>query len=85
MINQVVKEELCGLACDLIMWMDLFPMSSCTPRNLFRYLEAVGRDVPEWMWNELEMKNLDSVPSKTTRAYLIWRAVEEHTKKLTHD
>jgi hypothetical protein len=64
-----------GLARDIVMWMDMHQGPSKTPRNLFIHLERLGRDVPQWLRDEPEMKNLDHVPSKGTRAVIIYRAM----------
>lgn len=61
-----------GLARDIVMWMDMSPK---TPRALFKHLECSGRVIPDWLRNEPEMQALDHVPSKGTRAVLIWKAV----------
>lgn len=64
-----------GLARDIIMWMDTGGRK--TPRSLFEHLDLIGRDVPEWLKNEAEFGNLDHVPSKGTRAVIIFRAMVE--------
>ncbi|NML11285.1 hypothetical protein HHL08_14210 [Sphingobium sp. AR-3-1] len=61
-----------GLAWQIIMWMDMKPT---TPRTLFRHLECSGREVPQWLRDEPEMKSLDHTPSKGTRAALVYRAM----------
>lgn len=61
-----------ALARDLVMWSD---MGTKTPRTLFRHLKNVGREIPDWLRNEPEMRNLDHTPSKGTRAVLIYRAM----------
>jgi hypothetical protein len=66
-----------GLARDIVMWLDMCEGMRKTPRNLFRHLEDLGRDVPQWLRDEPEMKNLDHVPSKGTRAAIIYRAMVE--------
>jgi hypothetical protein len=72
------EEQWGGLARDIIMWMDCYEGGgNKTPRNLFKHLEALGRKVPQWLRDESEMKNLDSVPSKGTRAAIIYRAMLE--------
>lgn len=66
-----------GLARDIMMWIDMYPESKRTPRTLFKHLEMLGRDIPQWLRDEPEMKNLDHVPSKGTRAAIIYRAMVE--------
>lgn len=61
-----------GLARDLIMWHD---MANKTPRALFDHLTMLRREIPDWLRNEPEMQALDHVPSKGTRAVLIYRAM----------
>lgn len=63
-----------GLARALIMWMDMSPK---TPRALFQHLKNVGEPIPQWLRDEHEMKSLDHVPSKGTRAVLVYRAMIE--------
>ena len=62
-----------GLARDIVMWMDMGDKH--TPRNLFKHLERLGADVPQWLRDEPEMKNLDHVPSKGCRAAIIYKAM----------
>ena len=63
-----------GLARKIIMAWDL----GCnTPRQLFSYLGSGGTKIPQWLQNEMEMRNLDSIPSKGTRAAIIYRAMIE--------
>lgn len=64
-----------GLARDIIMWMDMYDGSSKTPRNLFEHLERIGRPAPQWLKDEPELTALDHVPSKGTRAVIIFRAM----------
>ncbi len=61
-----------GLARQIIMWMDMQPK---TPRALFTHLERSGVDVPQWLRDEPEMQALDHVPSKGTRAAIVYRAM----------
>ena len=67
-----------GLARDIIMAWDC----QCdTPRKLFNFLNRSGIVIPQWLLDEAEMKNLDHVPSKGTRATIIYRAmVEDHLR-----
>lgn len=63
-----------GLARDIMMAWDC----QCdTPRKLFKHLERSGKEIPQWLRDESEMKNLDHVPSKGTRAAIIYRAMVE--------
>ena len=61
-----------GLARDIMMWLD---MERKTPRTLFDHLDAIGVGVPPWLRVELEMGNLDSVPSKGTRCVILYKAM----------
>ena len=70
-----IEEMWTNLARDIIMWMDMYEGSKMTPRNLFLHLGRIGTIVPQWLKDEPEMKCLDSVPSKGTRAVLIYRAM----------
>ena len=63
-----------GLARKIIMAWD---MGSDTPRKLFGYLGSSGNPIPQWLQDEPEMKNLDHVPSKGTRAAIIYRSMLE--------
>lgn len=45
------------------------------PRELFKFLERSGTDIPQWLRDEPEMKDLDHTPSKGTRAVLIYKAM----------
>ena len=63
-----------GLARDIFMAWD----TGCrTPRDLFAHLDMVMQPIPQWLRDEPEMKNLDHVPSKGTRAAIIYRAMLE--------
>lgn len=68
------KENWDGLARAIMM---AFDMGAKTPRALFKHLTLTGREIPDWMREESEMKALDHVPSKGTRAVLIYRAMTE--------
>jgi len=63
-----------GLARAIMMWLD---MAHRTPRNLFQHLERSGHEIPQWLRDEPELKNLDHVPSKGTRCAIIYRAMIE--------
>ena len=62
------------LARDIILWME---MDRPTPEKLFKHLKMLGREIPNWLINEHEMKNMGAVPSKGTRAVLIYKAMLE--------
>lgn len=68
------EEQWGGLARDIMMWLDF---EHKTPRKLFAHLEMLGRDIPQWLRDEPEMQALDHVPSKGTRAAMIYRAMLE--------
>lgn len=61
-----------GLARQIVMWIDMQPK---TPRALFTHLGRSGYEIPQWLRDEPEMKSLDHVPSKGTRAVLIYKAM----------
>lgn len=63
-----------GLARKIIMAWD---MGCDTPRKLFGYLGSSGNPIPQWLQDEPEMQNLAHVPSKGTRAAIIYRAMIE--------
>lgn len=63
-----------GLAREIVMAWD---MDCNTPRKLFDYLELACVEIPLWLRAEPEMQNLDHVPSKGTRAAIIYRAMLE--------
>lgn len=64
-----------GLARDIVMWLEMHPGPEKTPRALFLHLERLGRQIPDWLRNEPEMQALDHVPSKGTRATVIYKAM----------
>lgn len=70
-------EQWGGLARDIIMWHDMNEGGNKTPRALFKHLEILGHEVPQWLRDEPEMRNIDHVPSKGTRAAIIYRAMVE--------
>jgi hypothetical protein len=63
-----------GLAREIVMWMDMYPNSS-TPQNLFKHLERCGIEPPQWLRDEPELQSTDHVPSKGTRAVIIYLAI----------
>jgi hypothetical protein len=62
-----------GLARDMMMWLDMDGRH--TAGSLFKHLERCGTEIPQWLRDEPEMKNLDHVPSKGTRVAIIYRAM----------
>jgi hypothetical protein len=75
---QVPTEAMWGeLARDIVMWMDMHQGRDKTPARLFRHLNNLGREIPQWLLDESEMKNLDHVPSKGTRAVIVYKAMLE--------
>lgn len=62
-----------GLARDMMMWLDMDGRH--TAGSLFKHLERCGTEIPQWLRDEPEMKNLDHVPSKGTRVTIIYRAM----------
>lgn len=71
-MREPVEDQWGELARQIIFWMDMQPK---TPRALFQHLERSGREIPQWLRDEPEMKRLDHVPSKGTRAVLVYRAM----------
>ena len=68
------KDQWGGFARKIVMAWDV----DCnTPRKLFDYLELACVEIPLWLRAEPEMQNLDHVPSKGTRAAIIYRAMLE--------
>lgn len=63
-----------GLARAIIMAWD---MDCRTPRKLFKDLEMSGHQIPDWLRNEPEMQAVDHVPSKGTRAVILYTAMIE--------
>ncbi len=63
-----------GLARNLMMWIDL-SSSRPTPRKLFDHLDNCDIECPDWIKQEYEMKFLDHVVSKSTRCFLIYKAM----------
>lgn len=61
-----------GLARHLVLWLDMEPK---TPRALFQHLKRSGLEIPQWLNDESEMQVLDHVPSKGTRAVLVYKAM----------
>lgn len=63
-----------GIARDLFLAWDF----GCkTPRELFEFIERCGREIPQWLRDEPEMKALDHTPSKGTRAVIVYKAIHE--------
>jgi hypothetical protein len=61
-----------GLARQIVMAWDLDCM---TPGDLFAHLERSGVAIPQWLRDESEMSLLEHVPSKGTRAAIIYKAM----------
>jgi len=70
------EEAWSGLARALMM---AFDMECKTPRQIFQHLDRTGKAIPQWLRDEPEMQHLDHVPSKATRAVIIYRAMLEAT------
>ncbi len=64
-----------GLPRDIVMWMQLYRIGELTPKCLYEHLTDVGRDIPAWMHNELEMQSPDHTISKGTLVVLIYKAM----------
>jgi hypothetical protein len=62
-----------GIARDMMMWLDMDGRH--TAGSLFKHLERCGTEIPQWLRDEPEMRNLDHVPSKGTRVTIIYRAM----------
>lgn len=62
-----------GLARDIVMWMDMGGRP--TPEALFKHLGRIGRKVPQWLLDEIELQVMNRVPSKGTRAAIIYKAM----------
>lgn len=70
-----VEAQWSGLARDIMMWISMYPGSGMTPRSLFQHLELMGHEIPQWLRDEPEMQSLNHVPSKGTRAVIIYKAM----------
>ena len=75
--REPTEDQWGGLARDIIMWHDMYEGNRRTPAALFLHLKMSGKDIPKWLRDESEMKNLDHVPSKGTRAVIIYKAMIE--------
>lgn len=73
-----------GLARDLMMAFDMNP-NQPTPRAIFTHLKRTGRPTPQWLRDEPEMTSPDHVPSKGTRATIIYKAMIDAALKETPD
>lgn len=69
---EATYEQWSGLARDFMMGLD---MGYRTPEKLFRHLECLGHEIPQWLRDEPEMQNLNHVPSKGTRVVMIYKAM----------
>lgn len=69
------EEQWGGLARDI---MQSFLMADGrTPRALLAFLESIGREIPQWLRDEPEMRSLDHTLTKGTRCVMIYRAMVE--------
>jgi len=73
-IEEPGEEMWDGLPRAIMMWLDFGP-SERTPRALFKHLERAGHNIPQWLRDEPEMRELDHVPSKGTRCVILHRAM----------
>lgn len=71
-----------GLARSIMMWLDMHHGPAKTPANLFLHLKRSGKEIPQWLIDEPEMKHFDHVPSKGTRCAIIYRAMLEDFRPL---
>jgi len=71
---QPTEDQWGGLARTIMMAWDF---NQKTPYELFDFLSRSGHKIPPWMMQENEMRNRDHIPSKGTRATLIYRAFLE--------
>ena len=56
-----------------MMWHDAYQNRS--PRSLLHHLDLAGIEIPQWLRDEHEMKNLDHAISKGTRCVIIFKAM----------
>jgi hypothetical protein len=66
-----------GLARDIVLW---DRMHRHTGADLYRHLAALGRDIPEWLREEVQ--DIEHVPPKGTVAAIIYRAMIEAAPSL---
>ena len=66
-------EQWGGLARDIIFW--LRSDSHQTPESLIEFLRNMGNEIPAWLTDEPEMKNVQHVISKGTLAAIIYKAM----------
>ena len=66
-------EQWGGLARDIIFW--LRSDSHQTPESLIEFLRNMGNEIPAWLTDEPEMKNVKHVISKGTLAAIIYKAM----------
>lgn len=78
--EQPTEEQWGGLARTLILWLDAGRPSGS---NLYQLLDNLGIDVPDWLSKEIP--RTDSVPSKGTRAAVIYKAMLEDAPKYDRD
>lgn len=70
--KEPTQEQWGELARDIMMWMRF---SQPTPAKLFKHLDMLGREIPQWLRDEPEMKHLDHVVSKGTCCVIVYRAM----------
>ncbi len=70
-----------GLARDIIFWQDTLGNEPPTPRTLFDFLDNTGTEIPQWLRDEPECKNLDHAISRGTRVVIIYRAMRAAHEK----
>lgn len=63
-----------GMARDAMMWLSF---NRPTAGALLKHFEMLGHEIPQWLRDEPEMQSADHVPSKGTRAVIIWRLMYE--------
>lgn len=59
------------LARDIVMWARMGSLA--TERELLRHLKSIGREIPQWLSNEI--RDVDRVPPKGTVSAIIWKAM----------
>ena len=67
------EEQWGGLARDIMMWLDMATWK--TPATLFEHLGHLDTEIPQWLIDEPEMRNVDYVISKGTCVSIIYRAM----------
>jgi len=75
--EEPTEDQWGGLARHLMMWLDL--TGRPTGSNLYEHLDMVGEDAPYWLKEEIP--DDDIVPSKGTRAAVIYKAMIKAAKE----